>query len=150
MAFLHSLSFRNCAVVIFGVFLSPSEHSLLLSVISGDSVPVFCVPSESVQCNTLQTTTKLTCSTTRRVLFFSRSPQIFFQPFSWSKSFSYTWDVMNPSNQQLPVLRQGSLPVKQRESSQDDNFKFLIHSRAGEIIHPKAWCNLILGVVYCN
>ena len=45
---------------------------------------------------------------------------------------------MNPSNQQLPVLRQGSLPVKQRESSQDDNFKLLIHSRAGEIIHPKA------------
>ena len=45
---------------------------------------------------------------------------------------------MNPSNQQLPVLRQGSLHVKHPESSKDDNFKLFIHSRAGEIIHPKA------------
>ena len=100
-------SVHGSAVVISWVFLSPSDHSLLLSMISVGDVPVFGVQRESVRCNSLQTTTKLTWSTTCWVLFFSPSSSLLFRFASWLKSFSQTWD--GPILvERLSVLGQGT------------------------------------------
>ena len=42
---------------------------------------------------------------------------------------------MNLLNYQLTVIRQGCLPLKQRERSRDDNCKLFIHRRGAEEIN---------------
>ena len=70
---LSYLSMVRNSVVLFEGFLSPSDHSRLLSMISVDDVLVFWVPLELVRYNTQQTTANLKWKIRCRVFFVCSS-----------------------------------------------------------------------------